>query len=1842
MKKENTKRILALFLAIVFTLSTCFTVSPYCVMAEPGDDTEYLYVRVENVDSGKLINGVELGTMTLTVGGKNMQANADGKEVLTEIEYTEDMESTLSSAFSAANYTGTVKGTMTSGKNGENILSIAVQTLIPNLGEIQGSSEIETMTSVPYSLSNSVWNNKVTWSIDADQNTAEASVVETTAAGCKVKATKGTLKDLSRSFKLTATAGSASVEKTVNVTRIAPSLTITTDSESGVWSEKVQVSFNLIANNTTLNGEKINYSIDKGGLFPTNGTLTVGKNATVEFSLKSWVKKVKINASYDGNDTYAPVNTIEEYTPDKDSKGTRVTFNDGNDYSSNNPLELTYGTQAVTKEITLSSINNNQNIEETVSSVKITNNTSNSPVSVQIGEKNTLIFTPENACTEAVEVELELESDNYIFKKTLYVKVNPYPLTIESASVAGDGTKIYDGQSYVNVDAELTAGDDLIVDSNEKAIFSGKVTFYDYDSRRINVDEDNPEQKFDFAPENLSYCTALENDIRNNYTISTGSVIKDVSLVIKKRTLNLTVGDASRPFRSLDYKSLDNSNKGLQNISVNVPDTKTETGFVGKDWENYAKGITPNGFTFPTVVDTTVKDDVKEIKTEDTAVFGENLGVLDVASGTGNPTGNYTFNYNVTKGNLTITGEEDASGYVKIDNNNSTNAFETADGSRFFGNDAKVCWEDFGGGYTNLYLVDSNGETTEVTGGLNLGLDEDKDKEYPPYSSLTEKFRLTKEDEKTGQVIYQTEDFYLVFTIDSTCPEVESSYSQVNNDGKFANKEPVNGRYYANSNVTYSFTVTERFLKEVAVIINGEAINVTELNDKDKRSGLGIENVTLAEIPSVYSEPTPEDDKEYQFEIVFAEDGDYTVQAVATDAAGNTGSDDEFYFTIDRVCPELEVTYIANHQDGSKSVLDPSKGCAYADESVKSITVEAVIREKNFDPAGASLEYTAENSKGVSVDVQNFAEEFCGKKNEWKDCGPVSDSDTRKKMTLTFSPIETEANYKFIYNYTDLAGNTLQKEISHDITLDRTKPTGSLTADDLVNGSSSAKWETLLNAITFGYFGKNSIRISMESDDVTAGVASTQYLVSAAALTMTDLEKRTDWKDYDQKALIFKASQHLVIYGKITDKAGNIQYISTDGIIVDNVDPVPVVKITPTTPGWGKGVYSAKDNPGFNVTVTDPIVNDTYAGLKKITYKIVNGTNGTTETGTLAELSKAAHKQQWTGHVTIDPNKFYSNDVQVTVYAEDWSTNGTASEKISIKVDNKAPVVKFTFDKGDVHNGKYYQNDKKLTITVDERNFDASYMPKVTSSAGGGYKIGQWTHNGETHTAVITFTGDSDYTVIYDCYDLAGNKSNTEKLDEFTVDKTVPVIKVAYDNNSVLNNSYYKAARTATITVTEHNFDPGQINVNTTASSGGAPKIGGWTSHGDTHTAKVSFAHDADYTFSVGGLDLAGNKAADYGPDKFTVDLTAPEITIAGVEDKSANNGTVAPVITIKDTNFIASGAEVTLTGVNTGEKNVKSMASINTTATGMTVKFNNFASGMDDIYTLSCKSVDKAGNETVVSIRFSVNRDGSTYEIDKETQKLLDKGYTNKPQDIVITEINTDILKLIEISYSLDGKIVTLKQGTDYTIESSGGEGQWKKYIYKINAACFEAEGAYVVNIYSEDAANNTTTNKSKAKTVAFTVDKSAPTMVVANLSDGGRYKEESHQFTLNARDNILLAYVELYLDGELVHTYESDELTAANGELLIEIGSSNQYQTIELISCDKAGNISKEVYDAESDAPIAATYKVLVTANGFVQYINNTPLFVGSILLALLVIFFIIILIKRRRKDEEQSKTA
>lgn len=166
-----------------------------------------------------------------------------------------------------------------------------------------------------------------------------------------------------------------------------------------------------------------------------------------------------------------------------------------------------------------------------------------------------------------------------------------------------------------------------------------------------------------------------------------------------------------------------------------------------------------------------------------------------------------------------------------------------------------------------------------------------------------------------------------------------------------------------------------------------------------------------------------------------------------------------------------------------------------------------MITERNFDAKDAKVAYTAVNSKGKAVKVADYDAAI---REGWTNKGNVSTEDNRFVYELSLPTISVDANYDFAYDYTDLAGNPINETIKQAVTLDRAKPEGTVTVEDLVNGSASETWNKFLSAITFGHFGKNSVRASMTSDDETAGVAATQYLTSAKALTRSELKQEPD------------------------------------------------------------------------------------------------------------------------------------------------------------------------------------------------------------------------------------------------------------------------------------------------------------------------------------------------------------------------------------------------------------------------------------------------------------------------------------------------------------------------------------------------------------------------------------------------------------------------------------------------------------------------------------------------------------------------------------------------------------
>ena len=410
------------------------------------------------------------------------------------------------------------------------------------------------------------------------------------------------------------------------------------------------------------------------------------------------------------------------------------------------------------------------------------------------------------------------------------------------------------------------------------------------------------------------------------------------------------------------------------------------------------------------------------------------------------------------------------------------------------------------------------------------------------------------------------------------------------------------------------------------------------------------------------------------------------------------------------------------------------------------------------------------------------------------------------------------------------------------------------------------------------------------------------------------------------------------------------------------------------------------------------------------------------------------------------------------------------------------------------------------------------------------------------------------------------------------------------------------------------------------------PGTGSWSAQDDRHTADIVFDRDGDYSVTVTYTDPAGNALSDTVQAQFTVDRTPPKIRITGAADHSANKEAVMPAVTVTDLNPDPGELSVTLKGAKQGVVDAGPVVSRARGDGIITVSFRNFDDPADDIYTLTVAAADRAGNEALRSITFSVNRKGSNYILSEASRKQIETGFIREPPELVIEEINVDLLEAAQLVCSRDGVIIPLREGVDYSVQMQGSDGTWKRYIYTVRAGCFREEGAYTVQVYSRDRAQNAMTNRVRGMDIEFVVDRTPPRISVSDLEDQGRYPASVHEFTVSVKDDTVLSAVELYVDGACVRRYEGEALEDCGGLLAMALEGKNEARTVRIMAWDAAGN--------QTSSPV---YEVLVTDSRWVRFFMNRPLFLGSIAGSVIFLGAALLLtaaaVRRRRKRPGQS---
>ena len=303
-----------------------------------------------------------------------------------------------------------------------------------------------------------------------------------------------------------------------------------------------------------------------------------------------------------------------------------------------------------------------------------------------------------------------------------------------------------------------------------------------------------------------------------------------------------------------------------------------------------------------------------------------------------------------------------------------------------------------------------------------------------------------------------------------------------------------------------------------------------------------------------------------------------------------------------------------------------------------------------------------------------------------------------------------------------------------ELLIDSTVPTGEIKVSDNI-------WKTLLNKITFGKFFKETQQVEITASDdsyehkgyTDKYKAKVEYYLhnGDTALTKDELDEIT-FTPYEGSFNIAQDNQY-VIYAKITDHAGNITYISSDGIVFDTVKPV-IKGITD-----GKTYCEAQVFTVEETNLQSVLINGAVAAADDTGTYVLTAEN---KEYTITVTDKAGNSTLCTvtvnnGHDWNDTTYAWSDDgtscTATRTCKNDPSHTETATGTITSK-QTKAPTCT---EKGETTYTATFEADWAMTQTRVLAD-----IPAIGHSYGK--PVWNWSEDGKTCTA--TFTCEKDET----------------------------------------------------------------------------------------------------------------------------------------------------------------------------------------------------------------------------------------------------------------------------------------------------------------------------------------------------------------------------------------------------------------------------------------------------------------------------------------------------------------
>ncbi|MCM1006336.1 MAG: Ig-like domain repeat protein [Ruminococcus flavefaciens] len=912
----------------------------------------------------------------------------------------------------------------------------------------------------------------------------------------------------------------------------------------------------------------------------------------------------------------------------------------------------------------------------------------------------------------------------------------------------------------------------------------------------------------------------------------------------------------------------------------------------------------------------------------------------------------------------------------------------------------------------------------------------------------------------------------------------------------------------------FNYTVNQSMLKFLTFGIFGKETISIDINVHDNDSGIGVDpkKVFLYWAPTADGElhkysatPIDEENGLYRFEDLPI-DNEAVPYIVVYDKIGNSNT---FYFATKDTAESLNVGELILEDeittDGVTLVLE--KDIPSVSVTVPSTYIEYTVGGETW--YGDDIEYVVSASDSNSG--LNYVE--------------IQENDGISKKETDFEGVTFNANRfqdEAIYTYKLIDANDyIINAIAHDnagnssvrtelkVHIDKEKPAISkfVFGDQEDYGSEVVK-------TTYGYYFKEetSIRVYVNDPGIASGINRvTLYLSNINGATAVKTLYSTDEKAYitDETGTYAVFTIPMGFKGTVAAEAvDNVEHtsglVNADGSIIEDdaihnqTSSIDITEIVATDKVDAANVPLYNRNIPLTITVKD-----TFSGISTIEWSIAN--DG--ESGVIIVANDGRYESN-SNAVTIDTVEMESNlvaSMQFTLSVDDNSNgnvvlikltdrSGNSSEvSKTYSIDTTTPTITAALSNQTPYNSMYYNTDQTVTISITDRNFDASGVKFMLN--GSEQIIGNWASTGEddaaVHIGTFTINTDGDYSYSITFSDMAGNTAEVFTQSMFVIDKTSPIIKTNFDEFETEQEKHYFGCdsinKTAIITIIEHNFSAKDANAEIFRLEPGSEHdirgvksttVSGWSDNGDEHTLEIPFEENDDgvYLIRVTPVDLASNSTIAQETVVFEIDFTNPIIAerngvYAKDEEKSYKNLEIynektgveenfIPSVTFSDTNF--DHIEYDLTVYTPEYSNGKEIGTIipETDSGNISEKIYSLPEfKKDGVYSVDLTAVDKAGNRSVLCRNTSVlMMESDVLAYISNSNKAESKGWYSLQKDE-----NTPISKRPDAFSDLDITVFAQENSkTSIILRDENGKSQ------DTGITAENSEGMYAVGVYN------------------------------------------------------------------------------------------------------------------------------------------------------------------------------